>query len=373
MKSIYFFIPEYPNLYDDGVVYLGEGLNELGYNLFSNRNYWKTSPQSDKFLFNFNPDISFKECDIVVVACSWAKDVDMISYQYISQNLPKDLFDSNRKYLTVYIDKFDNYRTLSFDKIFRNFDIILKNKYNKKTFLPSNCTPWVLGFQNRILQERTGILIENKQYSIAVNFNYSHPYQHQLRKLAEQYIINRFPKDMIDRTISPKEQPNDEFGLLMWKSTFGLHNRKYYNHIEKNLMVAAFCGEMIPGLPFNPSKYMVGGNKAKIKKHFYTMLSTLLGKKQRIIQWDSWRFWETLALGSVPIHIDLEKYGVSLPIMPENWKHYIGIDLNNIDYAIERITEDKEGIYKIAKQGHQWGMENYSPKASAQRFINLTK
>jgi hypothetical protein len=69
------------------------------------------------------------------------------------------------------------------------------------------------------------------------------------------------------------------------------------------------------------------------------------------------------------MHIDLAKYGVELPVMPVNWKHYIGVDLNNIRQTVERIIEEKDLIYKIAKEGNEWCMTNYAPQASAKRFL----
>lgn len=367
-KSIYFLIPDTPHLNDDSIVYLAEGLRELNINFSSNRDYW-LMPEN-KFLFT-KTDIDPREFDAIIISYKWTEHMDPFTFKTISNDLPKWLFDKGRKYQTVYLDSRDGYNTLSYTSKFRNFDFILRAKKNKFTKNYSNIYPWVLGFQNRILKEKIGISTSEKNYKIAVNFNYSHPYQHQLRKLAEECFISKLPTALIDRRVSPKEKPTDDYSLLMWENTVGLHNPKYYNHTENCLMVAAFCGELIPGKPYDPTPYMLGGKKAQIKKNMFGLLSTILRKKPRVIQWDSWRFWETLALGSVPIHIDLEKYGVELPIMPENWKHYIGIDLDDINFAIEKLIDDKETIYEIARNGEQWALENYSPKASAKHFLEL--
>ncbi len=113
--------------------------------------------------------------------------------------------------------------------------------------------------------------------------------------------------------------------------------------------------------------------KQNIKRQFILLYQISLKQNERIIQWDSWRFWEALALGSVPVHIDLEKHGVELPVMPENWKHYIGINLNNIEEDIERILSSESEIRKIAESGHEWVMRNYSSRKSAERFIKTSE
>ncbi|MCJ0742443.1 glycosyltransferase [Pedobacter montanisoli] len=368
--KIYFLLPEYERLNEDAAVYLAEGLKELNIDFYSNRNYWKLD--SDHYLFVKNPAFDPSEdADIVIITDNWTEFIEPGTFKRISSPIPQWLYKKNRKFKTVYIDTKVGYNTIGLSECLRNFDFILRTMKNKKTKRYDNIYPWVLGFQNRVLNEKLNLPVKNKHYEIAYNFNFSHPYVHPLRALTEKTFINLLPQNLINRKITPPDKPNNTYSDLMWQNSVGLHNPDYYHHIENTLMVASFCGELIPALPNDPKKYMAGGKKATIKKKLYKVISTLLNKNERLIQWDSWRFWETLALGSVPIHIDLEKYGVELPVMPKNWEHYIGIDLNNIDYAIKRILEDRESIYKIAAQGHQWAMENYSPKVSAQRFLQL--
>ena len=92
-------------------------------------------------------------------------------------------------------------------------------------------------------------------------------------------------------------------------------------------------------------------------------------KTNRIIQWDSWRFWESLAAGCVTLHVDFDKYGFLSPVSPKNWEHYIGVDLDNIKESILRIRKEPEILEKISVQGRSWAIQNYSPTAVAKRFI----
>ncbi|MGB5635540.1 MAG: hypothetical protein WBM86_22560, partial [Waterburya sp.] len=71
----------------------------------------------------------------------------------------------------------------------------------------------------------------------------------------------------------------------------------------------------------------------------------------------------------VTFHVDFEKYGFELPIMPENWRHYVGIDLDNISESIARIADQPEILEHISTEGRVWAIENYSPKAVALRFL----
>jgi hypothetical protein len=369
MKKFYFLISDLPYVYDAGIVHLAEGLKELGHTIFSNRDYWKIGPEED-YLFKYNKEFNpSTDADVVVLSNPWAEHMDLVSFKLVSLPLPEWLFAPYRKFLLVYLDLRDGYKTVSYTPPFRKFDFIFRAHYNAKTFNWSNIHPWVLGFGNRIIKEKKNISIKDKNYEMAVNFYFSHKYVHQLRALAEKKVVSKFAPSFINRTVTSKEKPLDDYSLLMWEQTYGMHNPAYYNLTEQTLLVAAFCGEMIPGLPNDPSVYLVGGNKAKLKKLLSHFLSGIKASGERLIQWDSWRFWETLALGSVPVHVDIEKYGVELPVMPRNWQHYIGVDLSNINLTVERVIEEKDLVYRIAREGNEWCLNHYSPKASATKLL----
>ncbi len=351
------------------MIQLAEGLKKMGVFFCANRDYWKTDVNED-YLFKYNKDFNpSTDADVVILSNSWTEHIDPFSFKEAGLPLPEWLFNKSRKFLLIYLDLRDGYKTISYTPLFRKFDFIFRAQKNGKAKNWPNMYPWAFGFQNRVIKGKKNIIAEKKNFQISVNFYYSHKYVHQIRELAEKKIISRFDTSLINRKVTAREKPEDAFSQLMFEQTGGMHNPEYYNIIENTLIVAAFCGYMIPGMPNDPSVYLVGGNIAKIKKQLYGLLSTAMGIEERIIQWDSYRFWETLALGSVPMHVDLDKYGVELPVMPVNWKHYMGVDLNNIGQTVERIIEEKELIYKIAKDGNEWCMTNYSPEASAKRFL----
>lgn len=88
-----------------------------------------------------------------------------------------------------------------------------------------------------------------------------------------------------------------------------------------------------------------------------------------VLRWDSWRFWESLAFGCVTVHLDFERYGFALPVMPENWKHYIGLNMADLRRDVERLHTERERLPEIAHEGRKWALQHYSPVAVARRFM----
>ena len=88
------------------------------------------------------------------------------------------------------------------------------------------------------------------------------------------------------------------------------------------------------------------------------------------MNWESWRFWEAMAAGCVVLHVDLEKYGATLPIMPQNWRHYIGVDLENLQDTVERIEREPDLLEMISSAGREWSLQHYSPLPTARRFLS---
>ena len=371
MKSFYFLIADHVNHFEDSMIYIAEGLKDLGITFYSNKNLWKDEIEGG-WLFNFSPEVSYQDCDVVVMSYTWFEYLDPETYEHYEQNFPKDFFSNNRKYKTVYLDPTDGYKTRSWEKEFRNFDLILRAKYNKYTYNPDNVKPWILGYSNRIIKATSNsIPYELREKRILQNFNFTHIYTHGLREIAKEKFTPLLEKRFkVDKSVTDKDTSEfSDWDLMMWNQTAGKHHPLYYQKLKNSIGNLCFCGELIPYFPKNPSLYMKGGNKAAIIKNIYLHISSSMFKKQRIIQWDSWRFWETLCAGTVAIHIDLEKYGVELPIMPTNWKHYIGIDLRNIKKDIERIFDEPDLLKNIGSDGREWALNKYSQENAATILI----
>lgn len=368
---VFFYCRENPNAYQDDVVVLAEGLREIGVEVFGNCNYWRRSVSGDDWLVRHQPSIRHSDCDIVVVSYPWARWIDA-AFRVHESPLPDGLFATGRRYRTAFLDLDDGYETHGFRPAFRSFDAIFRGKFNHRCFHPENHHPWAYGLSQRML-ESTAVSLPwtARQPDLLVNFNASHPYIHPARALMEKrftplasqhFSINRERDDL-------GEAPTDPWDRLMWEQTQRRHSRQYYARLCRSQAVAAFCGELIPPGPFRPP-YLVGGRKAKLVRAFYKTLALADPRPPRLIQWDSWRFWEALAAGCLVFNFDLPHYGVRLPVMPENFVHYIGVRPDSVGEIFARLEREPELAGRIASEGREWAVRHYSPAAMARRFLD---
>lgn len=335
------------------LICLAEGLRELGIPFYSNVNYWQESLTKDDYLFRYNPDVTPDDCAIVVLTNNW------FTFQV---PLPQNLFHPQRKYITVYLDGDDSDKTYIQNPEFKKFDFILKTHYNQKLYYGKNFYPWAFGLSNRILHQLQEVpnFSERKQ-QILINFRHWKA-GHPVRSLSCMLIPHISNMLQIDNSVdSPDSRSTEPEHELQWLQTGKRHYPSYYQRLKNASACACFGGYFVPAWPKNPSNLISRTTKQ--------LLGRLRLKSQIIVQWDSWRFWESLAAGCATFHVDFEKYGIALPVMPENWRHYIGIDLDNISTAMERIADEPEILAKVATEGRIWALENYSPLPTALRFL----
>lgn len=373
MMRVYFYVRSDQGCLQEDVITLAEGLRELGIPFHASCNYWQETTEPGSWLFRHNPAVGPDDCDLVVVSYFYPCWIRMKTFEAVHTPLPDELFKRGRKYKTLFMDHFDGHRTISWKPEYRQFDLILRAKLNRRAWHPANMKPWVLGLNGRILKATEGGReFARRKPTMLVNFGASHPYPHGTRNLAEKKFFPKIkkwiPLDVTKDNLT--DEPADSYDRLMWRQTGERYSQSYYERLKNSQAVACFCGEMIPTMPFrNPEGYLVGGNKAKLRRLFYEILGKFDPRPPRSVQWDSFRFWEALAAGCVAFNVDLERYGVVLPVMPENWKHYIGINLNNVDADIERLKTEPDCMERIAAEGREWALKYYAPKAAAERFL----
>jgi len=359
--KIYFYCDPVENIpigdkFQHLIICLAEGFQELGIPFFSNVNYWQSSLETSEYLFKHHADVTPDDCSIVIFTTN--------SY-HIQEPLPKNLFHPQRQYITVYLDCEDNNKTYNKIPEFRQFDLILRTHFNSKLNYGNNFQPWVFGLSNRILQELNTIPdFTHRKKQILVNFRHwksGHPVRNiSCSKLIPQIenilSINNFVDD-------PNHHPQAGYHYLQWLQTGGRHYPNYYKRLQESVACTCFGGFFVPTWPSDPGNLINRGMKQ--------LLAKLKLQSNTILQWDSWRFWESLAAGCVTFHVDFEKYGITLPVMPENWRHYIGVDLDNVQATIDRITENPEIMEYIAQEGRSWAIKNYSPVPTALRFLEI--
>ncbi len=370
---VYFYCcPEPDNLQDD-IIILAEGLRAMGIPYYSSADYWRRSPAEGDFLFRSTPEVQPDDCDVVVLPYTWFNWVVLGAPRPIRREVPPGLFKAGRRYRTVYMDTNDGLRTVSWEPAFRKFDLILRTKYCRRAWSPSNLRPWVLGISERMLRMTSGAPpFASRKRALLVNFGASHGYPHGARVRSHERFDPQVARILdLDATRDDLSvAPTDPYDKLMWEQTNHRHSRAYYERVKGSQAVSCFCGELIPPMPWrDPTQLLVGGNKARLKRRFFELLANVDPRPERIVQWDSWRFWEALAAGCAAFNLDLERYGASLPVMPEMGRHYFGVDLDSPESVIDRIAEDPSSLERVAAAGRDWAMAEYSPPAMARRFL----
>lgn len=333
---------------------LAEGLRELGISFFSNINYWQESPNTQEYLFRHSPDITPNDCSIVVFSHNWFNS---------NHALPKNLFHNQRKYLTVYLDGNDNDQNYNNHPEYQQFDFIFRTHYNRHLKYPKNFYPWNFGLSNRILQELRELPnFQDRKKQILINFRHWKT-GHPVRNISSSLLMPEISKLLeINSSVDNKANYSQEpYHYLHWQQTGARHYPSYYQRLKNSAACACFGGFFAPSWPNNSGSL--------VNRNLQRVLTKLRLKSNTVVQWDSWRLWESLAAGCATFHVDFDKYGVYLPTMPENWQHYIGIDLDHLPAAIDRIADDPEILERIALEGRKWAIENYSPVPTALRFL----
>lgn len=374
LPRVYFYCRNDEGNLQEDVITLAEGLRELGVPYHASCDYWLQSTQPGDYLFRHDPAVSADDCDIAVVSYTWPSWIRPKVHEHVQRPLPVGLFKPGRHYRTVYMDSHDGHRTISWEPEYRQFDVILRSKLNRRAWHPGNMRPWVLGTNNRILLATAGApAFAGRRAALLWNFGASHSYPHGTRTAADKLF-----RPTIGRLLEIDEskddlsiEPADPYEALMWRQTGFRFSRAYYERLTATQAVACFCGDLIPPMPFErPERYLVGGNRAKLRRAFYDGLSLLDPRPPRSVQWDSFRFWEALCAGALVVNLDLEHYGVDMPVLPKNWVHYVGVDLDAVDRTMERLRAEWDRLPEIAAAGRAWAMEYYSPRAMAERFLD---
>ena len=372
-RKVYFYVREQPVIYQDAIVVLADGLRQVGVDVFGSANYWRRSTSDEDWLVPAHPHVRPEHCDVVVVSDTWCKAIDA-SFRVHEAPLPAGLFAPARTYRTAYLDLADGYPTTSWQPAFAAFDVVLRAKFNRRCAHPPRHQPWALGVSTRMLDAtRHAPPWETRRPNVLINFGASHPYAHPARtRLTKPFIDAVRPfMDVDERRDDLSRPPETPYDRLMWEQTQHRHHPDYFRRLNETRAIAAFCGDLIPPSPIRP-RYLAGGRRARLQRRCYELLSRLDPRPLRLIQWDSWRFWEGLAAGCLVFNLDLSHYGVELPVMPRHLEHYVAVRPETLTTVISELRGNPAQLARIAEQGRAWALEHYSPKALATRFLHLT-
>jgi hypothetical protein len=359
----YFFVhplaPAAQSAYEHGIIALAEGLAECGVKFYGNINYWEGEQGSKKYLINHDANIKYFDCDVVIFSS------EIYNHQRLDL-LPKDLFDAKRKYKLIFIDSSDiilekkNYVTPGNYPELRKVDIVLKSHFCSKYSYPDNFVPWQFGLTNRIIESVSSKPFADRNHSVLVNYRS----KHQLRDLAEkkfmQTVYSLYEKDDLSEDLNVNHQSLRE--QHYWMLTGRRHYQSYYERLGNTKICAVFGGFLQTKFSERPTL------PHKLIRKFDSHVSFL--KYDRLLQFDSWRFWESLASGCLTVHADLYKYEVVLPEMPINGIHYFGVDFSNLNFSKNNFMQT-DLHESIASNGRNWVLKNYSPKAVAMRLLGI--
>lgn len=367
IPSIYFYVLPIENGgYQHNLISLAQGLEQLGGKFAGSTNYWKKADGS--YLFSHDPIQSPSDFEVVV-----------ISEQYITYGngqFPQGFFELPGK--KVYVHTGDGlghqYNLGKLKSFYEQFDLVLMHLY-KGIAYPEHFHSWAYGISQHIIDlAQPDLTKENK---ICLNYRNSH----SVRRLASERIFDQLPEGMIDGT---REMDNwqewvesEDYNKFCVYQSAGRHSLGYNQRIGSSLGTACFGGVFFikPWIwnwpAFKIANYFI--QSAASVGRMQTIATKIgLAKEHgyRIYQWDSWRFWETFANGSVAIHVDLDRYGIILPEMPVNGEHYLGVDLKAPESAIS-LLQNESKMREIGQAGKDWALAHYAPVNQAKRFLNI--
>jgi len=357
LRAVYFFLRPSRGPEDAGYQHrslaLAEGLSELGIPVFANINYWRADPHSSETIFRCDVGVSPEDCEIVVAEHVYFDE---------ERRLPQCFLDPGRKFRTVLIDASDGWRTPALASYLRGADLILKCHYSARFDYGPHVSPWAFGLSRRIIDAVTNrATTELRSMTIVSNYRVTHP----VRKYANDHFLPRLSELFEIDENDDSKLPDSTYDRLMWEQSGRRHNPAYYGRLLRSSACSAFGGYFVPAF----SRFL---DSLPLRAAF-KLIGKLSLTTYSIAQFDSWRFWESLVAGCLTFHVDLSRYGCVLPVMPENGKHYFGIDLAKCKEEADRVLESRTLFPAIAAHGQRWAMEHYSPVATARRFLNCVQ
>jgi hypothetical protein len=353
-RSVYFFCAPYESpekaRYQHETLCLAEGLRELGVPTFANLDYWRERPREDGFTLRRDPECRPADCDVVVFSNDWFE---------AGQGSPGGGFRAGQ--VSVYLNAADNWRAGGKGSPGASMTRELLSHSNAGFDYAPGSRPWAFGLSERILRSTDGPALGTpRSETVVVN----HRLAHGVRVAAAEEILPRLQGVWeIDAAVdsAPVEDSEGETRLY-WEQTGRRHYPGYYRRLCSAGACFAFGGYFAPTLSRNLD--------AQALRVAFKIVQALGQKTRSVVQFDSWRFWESLAAGCCTLHVDLDAYGCRLPVQPVNWKHYVGIDFREIDRDIRRLEESRSRREDIAAAGREWARREYSPRAVAERFLS---
>lgn len=327
-------------LYKPQLLSLAEGLKEKGIEFRSNINWWK---DDGEYLFKKTSE-SPNTFAVIVVGS-----------ELFQSHLPLPQFfkrDKRSKYKIVMYDWIASvFFNVATQKRLKLIDKYIYYSYSENIPECNNETviPWPIGLTNRSIDycNTYSKPFKDRQNHVL----WAHRNGHPIRDYVKKYFYDtHFGADVLVY--------NDKFSVdtltiidhTHWIQTGRRHNTQFYQALGNSKIVDCCGGYFIEQQP-----------KQQLKP---------IDKKVNIRNWDNYKIWESFAAGCCVITLDMDYYGFSLPYMPVNGVHYIGLRLGDLETTCSKMTKGEYDFEKIANEGKKWALTHYSPVSMANHFLN---
>jgi hypothetical protein len=293
-RAVYFFCAPYERpekaAYQHQAICIAEGLRHFGFKIFSNVDYW--NPDGE-FLFRHNPDVRPVDCDAIVIGDAWFD---------AGRPMPDIFMGLKRQFRTVYLDSQDGSRLFSHNPLWNAFDFVLRTHFVDDASNGKNFHPWAFGLSQRMI-DATSAISGVRRHGILLNYRHTR-YPHSVRMVVSRTVVPKLAENFaIDDTTNAGSLAPSLAELSLWEQTGRRHSIEYFNRLLSARACLAFGGYFVFGLPRRTDSALSRLGKAMIRR---TGIAT-----HRIVQWDSWRFWEAMVAGAAAFHVDLDLYAVA--------------------------------------------------------------
>jgi hypothetical protein len=355
------------DIYSPELVSIAYGMIQLGHEVFGNVNFWKKS--DGQWLVNESDsnayDLGLFDWRFAYHCRTWIWDSRFTSVPSVIVDRSAGMALQHRWLRDGWLDR----ATL----ILRSDAIAHEPQF-------ANVRPWAIGIipevMNSIDQTRKGLT--GKEDVIWQSFRVNHSVRRDLIQHLE-LVTSGSDFSLVRDIVVDKDQTAYEKALN--EVTGGRFNVAFHEKLNAAPFTLAVGGywEMLPfGYykaegPFkSKSPYGLGLRvKKKIRRYFVNVEVHPTNRHRCIVQWDSFRLWESLYADTVPILFDFDYWGFQLPVKPVEGVHYIGIksfDCSGLVDVISRL--DDAGRERIAQAGREFVLTNYGPRAVAQRVLD---
>ena len=280
------------------------------------------------------------------------KDVDFIILDITYNTFSDFSFLYSFKKKLAIIDMHDSANFRKTPPEFVNFSSHLNSNLKKNS--EENKMPLPFGISQELINA-TEIIIngmpDGKRAKIAYNFTPS--YQQSVRA-----------------SLSFSFLPSAKASIFKIDESRNSHE-KYIANMAESVAVISYGGDFIQDVKKN--LWILNNTNRSVDNYIFDVFNG----DAAIVRWDSWRFYEACACGTLPIQLDFNKYGFELPSIPIPWIHYLPLDLECPAKLLKCMTSmfsnDTLIFEALGLKCREWAIKEFGPIGMANYFLSKIK